>query len=100
MSSSHSDRSALPNRAPRSTNGSTQGESPSKKSGRKRTEESVRFQSLLLDAVGQAVIATDQQGKIVYWNRAAEELYGWSAEEAAGRSVLEVALPEQTPGQR
>jgi diguanylate cyclase (GGDEF)-like protein/PAS domain S-box-containing protein len=55
---------------------------------------------LLLDAVGQAVIATDQQGKIVYWNRAAEELYGWSAEEAAGRSVLEVALPEQTPGQR
>ena len=34
------------------------------------------FHARLLDAVGQAVIATDPQGKVVYWNRAAQRLYG------------------------
>ena len=61
---------------------------------RVRVEEKVRFQARLLDAVGQAVIATDWQGKIVYWNRAAEELYGWSAGEAMGRSGIEATAPE------
>jgi PAS domain S-box-containing protein len=41
-----------------------------------------RFHARLLDAVGQAIIAADPQGKVIYWNRAAQELYGWSAEEA------------------
>ena len=60
----------------------------------KEAEEKVRYQARLLDAVGQAVIATDRQGKIAYWNRAAEELYGWSAEEAMGRSGIEATAPE------
>ena len=49
-----------------------------------------RFQAGLLDAVGQAVIATDLAGAITYWNRAAEQLYGWKAGEVLGRNVLEV----------
>jgi diguanylate cyclase (GGDEF)-like protein/PAS domain S-box-containing protein len=57
---------------------------------RRAAEESTRFQAALLDAVGQAVIATDPNGDILYWNRQAEVMYGWSAEEVAGRSVLEV----------
>jgi PAS domain-containing protein len=40
--------------------------------GRKSTEEQIRFQARLLDAVGQAIIATNPQGTIIYWNRAAE----------------------------
>jgi diguanylate cyclase (GGDEF)-like protein/PAS domain S-box-containing protein len=52
------------------------------------------FHARLLDAVGQAVIATDPQGNIIYWNRAAEELYGWSEEEATGRSIVEVISSE------
>jgi PAS domain-containing protein len=32
------------------------------------------FEAELLDAVGQAVIATDPAGTVVYWNRAAEQL--------------------------
>jgi PAS domain-containing protein len=43
---------------------------------RKEAEEKIRFQARLLDAVGEAVIATDLEGKVVYWNRAAEELHG------------------------
>ena len=53
-----------------------------------------QFQARLLDASGQAVIATDLQGKIIYWTRAAEELYGWSKEEVMGRSILEVTPSE------
>ncbi|HEX8722562.1 MAG TPA: PAS domain S-box protein [Pyrinomonadaceae bacterium] len=56
---------------------------------RKRAEDSMRFQAHLLDAVEQAVIATDLAGRITYWNRHAERLYGWPAAEAVGRSVLE-----------
>ncbi|MDX1661669.1 MAG: PAS domain S-box protein [Gemmatimonadota bacterium] len=52
--------------------------------------ERLQFQAELLDAVGQAVMATDLDGRILYWNRAAEELYGWSEEETLGRDVLEV----------
>lgn len=54
----------------------------------------VPFQAELLDAVGEAVIATDPEGRIVYWNRSAEELFGWHGEEVLGRPVLEV-----TPGE-
>jgi PAS domain S-box-containing protein len=63
--------------------------------GRKRAEEQIRFQRRLLDAVGQAIIATDLQGKIIYWNRAAEELYGWSKEEVMGRPIVEVTPSEE-----
>jgi diguanylate cyclase (GGDEF)-like protein/PAS domain S-box-containing protein len=53
-----------------------------------------RFHARLLDAVGQAVIATDLQGKVIYWNRAAEDLYGWSHEEAMGRPIVEITPSE------
>jgi len=53
-----------------------------------------RFHARLLDAVGQAVIAADPQGKVIYWNRAAQALYGWSAGEAMGRPIMEVTPSE------
>src|SRR5215216_2537086 len=63
--------------------------------GRKSAEEQIRFQARLLDAVGQATIATNPQGRIIYWNRAAEELYGWSKEEVMGRPIVEVTPSEE-----
>jgi len=57
---------------------------------RRRAEEQVRFQARLLDAVGQAVTATDRRGRITYWNRQAEAIYGWSAAEVLGRVAVEV----------
>ena len=58
-------------------------------------EERLRFQTQLLNAVGQAIIATDLEGKILYWNRCAEELYGWSAQEVMGRMVHELLISEE-----
>lgn len=66
---------------------------------RQSAEEAARFQALLLDAVEQAVIATDLQGNITYWNRFAEKLYGWTAEEALGRHVIEVTPAITSKGQ-
>src|ERR687897_408835 len=63
--------------------------------GRKSAEEQIRFQARLLDAVGQAIIATDPQGTIIYWNRAAEELYGWSKEEVMGRPIVAVTPSQE-----
>ena len=48
----------------------------------------------LLHALGHAVIATDTQGTVLFWNAAAEQLYGWSAEEAVGRDISDVTVPE------
>ncbi|HYN87295.1 MAG TPA: GAF domain-containing protein, partial [Ardenticatenaceae bacterium] len=65
---------------------------------RKRAEEALReseqrfrFQAYLLDVVGQAVVATDLDERIIYWNRFAEGLFGWRADEVLGRDVKEVA---------
>jgi PAS domain S-box-containing protein len=51
-----------------------------------------------LDAVGQAVIITDAEGRITFWNAAAERLFGWSAGEVLGRPVLEVTPAEHEVG--
>jgi|GEM_PF-1707269 len=60
-----------------------------------KTQESRLAQKAqLLDAVGQAVFATDNNDCVIYWNRAAEELYGWPAEEAKGKKILELVRPD------
>jgi len=53
----------------------------------------------LLNAVNQAVIATDLDGIIVYWNRFAEQLYGWEATEVLGQHILEVTPSNLSRGQ-
>lgn len=50
----------------------------------------------MLDALGQAVIATDLPGVVVYWNEAAQRLYGWSASEAVGRNIATLTVPQVT----
>lgn len=52
------------------------------------------FQAQLLDAIEQSVIATDLDGIVIYWNRFAEQLYGWTAAEATGRNIIELVSPK------
>jgi PAS domain S-box-containing protein len=65
--------------------------------GRRRVEESLRlseerFRSVAQTA-GDAIITIDSRGKIVFWNHAAENMFGYSADEATGRS-LTLFMPE------
>ena len=65
-------------------------------SERKRTEVELRWRAGLLAQTHDAVVVWRLGGGIMYWNRGAAELYGWTVAEAAGRPVhqlLETALP-------
>lgn len=59
----------------------------------RQAQAAERFQAQLLDAVGEAVIATALDGTIRYWNEAAERLYGWSANEVLGRPISDLTVP-------
>ena len=52
----------------------------------------------LLDAVADAVVGTDGAGRIIHWNDAAEDLFGWTAAEVLGRSLRDGVLPSSLPG--
>jgi diguanylate cyclase (GGDEF)-like protein/PAS domain S-box-containing protein len=56
----------------------------------------MRFQAALLAAVGQAVIATDPTGVVIYWNQAAEDTYGWPAADALGCRVIDLIGTNET----
>ena len=52
----------------------------------------------LLDGQRAAVVATDLDGTVTRWNRHAERLYGFSAEETIGRPITELLVdPEDLP---
>jgi len=60
-------------------------------SRRKRDEEQLRFQAHMLDMIGEAVIAIDPRGRVTYWNRGAEMLFGLSSSDTLGASIFGIA---------
>jgi PAS domain S-box-containing protein len=54
-------------------------------SERKRAEEALRRQANLLEQTHDAILVWELPGTIRYWNRGAEQLYGFSREETVGR---------------
>jgi PAS domain S-box-containing protein len=65
---------------------------------RKQAEEHVAFQASLLDQVHNAVVAAGLDGKIIYWNKSAQNLYRWTANEVIGKSIFEVTVPQDSRG--
>ncbi|MCM3873906.1 MAG: PAS domain S-box protein [Pyrinomonadaceae bacterium] len=67
---------------------------------RKRAEDAIRRQANLLEQTHDAIIVWELPQKIIFWNRAAEQLYGFSKEEAIGRpnhELLQTEHPMPTP---
>ena len=54
---------------------------------RRETEARLREQASLLDRARDAIVATDLDHRIFYWNSSAERLYGWKAGEVFGQRL-------------
>ncbi len=52
------------------------------------------LQDSLLEQIDASVLATDLEGNVISWNTGAEALYGWTEEEAIGRSSRDLIVPE------
>ncbi|PMB48169.1 hybrid sensor histidine kinase/response regulator [Fischerella thermalis CCMEE 5330] len=57
---------------------------------RKQNEQKIREQAALLDVATDAIFVQDLEGKILFWNKAAELLYKWKKEEAIGKKASEL----------
>ncbi len=64
---------------------------------RQQAEEKIRQQAALLDVTTDAICVRDLENKILFWNKGAENLYGWEAHEVYGKNVSEVLLNEPSP---
>lgn len=56
-----------------------------------RAAERIADQAKMLDQTKDAITVRDLDGKILFWNKGAERVYGWTVGEAVGQSL--VALP-------
>jgi PAS domain S-box-containing protein len=54
---------------------------------RKKAELKMREHAALLDKARDAIMVRDLGSRITFWNKSAERLYGWSAQEALGQSA-------------
>ncbi len=61
---------------------------------RRKAEARVREQATLLDIARDAIIVRDLQHRILYWNKGAERIYGWTNQEALSRSVQELTYTQ------
>jgi PAS domain S-box-containing protein len=59
---------------------------------RREAEARLREQASLLDKARDAIVATDLEHRVTYWNASAERLYGLSAAEVMGRRLDETGL--------
>jgi PAS domain S-box-containing protein len=58
---------------------------------RKRADEEIARLASIVESAPDAILSTDLDGRITSWNAAAERLLGWSAREALGMQVWDLA---------
>jgi len=58
---------------------------------RKRDEKQIAEQASFLDKAQDAILVRDLEGKILYWNKGAERIYGWTHEEAFGQNLIQLS---------
>ncbi len=65
---------------------------------KKKLEDEIRktrdYLQGVIEASADAIVTTSIDGKILSWNKGAEEIYGYAAEEVVGKPVLELYPPE------
>jgi diguanylate cyclase (GGDEF)-like protein/PAS domain S-box-containing protein len=63
----------------------------------RESQRRIELQARLLDEVQHAVAVADARGKVTYWNRAAEQMFGWRANEVSGTPLLSLNLMGNEP---
>jgi PAS domain S-box-containing protein len=68
---------------------------------RERTQQlqQIRLQTELINLARDAILVRDPISRVLFWNRGAEKLYGWTAQEAQGR-VSHTLLKTRYPANR
>ncbi len=66
---------------------------------RMKQEEQIRLQAELIELAHDAILIRDSLGRIIFWNKGAEELYGWSSQEALGH-ITHILLKTHFPSSR
>jgi two-component system, cell cycle sensor histidine kinase and response regulator CckA len=61
---------------------------------RKQQEEKIREQAALLDVATDAILVQDIQNQILFWNKSAQGLYGWTTEEALKKDASALLYKE------
>ena len=61
------------------------------------TADSLRLHAQLLDNVRESIVASDLQGRILYWSKGAEQLYGYKAAEVLGKPYRDFAGAIEPP---
>lgn len=64
---------------------------------RKREQARIQEQAALLDRAQDAIMVADLESKVLFWNRSAERLYGWTAPEAVGQTANTLLFPPHSP---
>ena len=59
-----------------------------------RASHTLREQASLLDKAQDAIVVTDLQRRLTFWNKSAERLYGWTSQEAIGQVMTELFYPD------
>lgn len=57
---------------------------------RQQAEAQIALQASLLAQIHDAVLAVDLERRLFYWNKGAEKLFGWTTEEAIGKTTDEL----------
>ena len=57
------------------------------------SRRSLSFERELVNASPDAQLALDAEGTILFWNRAAEDMFGYSRKEAVGQRFYDVIVP-------
>jgi len=63
----------------------------------KLAEEQIRQQADLLDQSQDAILVRDMDDRIIYWNKSAERMYGWHADEVVGKKTTEFLFQSMPP---
>ncbi len=60
----------------------------------KKLRETGDFLNNIIKSSGDAIIATDLEGRVTFWSQGAEDMFGFTAEEVMGRSIYDL-YPEE-----